>query len=112
MRFRHHLITFSVLFILACSVQAADVNFPYARINLKLPPAQDPCPGLGNYYSALSYGLASVRWNPASLAKLKFAPAFRRPGTTPVFATRILILISTVTARGKIIHSKPNLRSR
>ena len=64
-----------LLFVVGSTAQAADVNFPYGRINLKLPPIEDPYPGLGSYYSAYSCGLKSVLWNPASLGKVKLTEA-------------------------------------
>ncbi|MBU0672519.1 MAG: hypothetical protein KJ732_05785, partial [Candidatus Margulisbacteria bacterium] len=57
--------------LLASFVQAADIDFPYGRFSLRLPPAEDPFPGLGNYYSTLSKGMKSALWNPASLGKLE-----------------------------------------
>lgn len=54
---------------------AADLDFPYANFRLKLPPSENPFPGLGNYYSTLSKGMKSVLWNPASLGKLKLSEA-------------------------------------
>lgn len=65
-----------VFFILSLSlfetgvVFAADLNFPYGNINLKLPPRDDPFPGFGTNYSTISKGAKSALWNPASLTKL------------------------------------------
>ncbi|MBI5078570.1 hypothetical protein HZB08_00920, partial [Candidatus Saganbacteria bacterium] len=55
--------------------QAVDLNYPYGRVNLKLPPSDDPFPGMGGYYSALPAGMKSVLWNPASLGKLTLSEA-------------------------------------
>ncbi|MFC1637508.1 hypothetical protein ACFL1W_00655 [Candidatus Margulisiibacteriota bacterium] len=54
---------------------AADLHYPYLNIRLKLPPSEDPFPGLGNYYSTLSRGIKSALWNPASLGKLELTEA-------------------------------------
>ncbi|MDD5594083.1 MAG: hypothetical protein PHG97_05045 [Candidatus Margulisbacteria bacterium] len=53
----------------------ADLNYPYGRINLRLPPAEDPFPGFGGGYSTISLGMKSALWNPATLGKLKLAEA-------------------------------------
>ena len=71
--FRKNLSGLFILVVLAGASQAADVNYPYGRVSLKLPPAADPFPGLGNYYSTLSIGMKSALWNPASLGKLKLS---------------------------------------
>src|SRR3989338_8549857 len=69
----------SAVFILILFISqfayAADINYPYANIRLKLPPSEDPFPGMGNYYSTLSKGMKSALWNPASLGKLKLSDA-------------------------------------
>src|SRR3989344_3684344 len=71
--FRKNLSGLFILVVLAGASQAADVNYHYGRVSLKLPPAADPFPGLGNYYSTLSIGMKSALWNPASLGKLKLS---------------------------------------
>lgn len=48
-------------------------DFPYARINLKTAPIENAYPGLGNYYSAISKGIDTFMWNPASLTSIKYA---------------------------------------
>lgn len=65
----------AMLTLFVCSSQAADLNYPYGRVSLKLPPSENPYPGLGNYYSTLAKGMKSVLWNPASLGKLKLSEA-------------------------------------
>lgn len=64
---------FVLVFLLPFITYAADLNFPYGNFSMKLPPSEDPFPGMGNYYTALSRGMKSVLWNPASLGKLKLA---------------------------------------
>ena len=64
---------FLLLFSLTGSAQAADLTYPFGQINIKLPPTEDAIPGMGNYYCALSQGMKSALWNPASLAKLKLS---------------------------------------
>ena len=60
--------------VLASSIlYAADLDFPYGRFRMKYAPSEDPFPGLGNYYSALSKGMKSALWNPASIGKLKLS---------------------------------------
>ncbi|MBU0502645.1 MAG: hypothetical protein KJ811_05335, partial [Candidatus Margulisbacteria bacterium] len=57
----------------AFSQTVAGTTFPYARIDLRTPTHNDPFPGLGTYYSALSDGINTARWNPASLMKIEHA---------------------------------------
>lgn len=64
-----------LLLLFSTSGLAADLNYPYGSINLKLPPAEDPCPGFGSYFSAIPEGMQSALWNPASLGKLKLSEA-------------------------------------
>jgi len=54
---------------------AADLTYPYIRGTLTVPAGQDPYPGLGTYYSAVSSGMKTVLWNPASLGNLKLSEA-------------------------------------
>jgi len=70
------LVLYLALFALASAAAAASVpgtDFPYASFRLQLPPAENPFPGFGNYHSALSRGIDSIFWNPASLAKIDYA---------------------------------------
>jgi len=82
---------FLLLLIFSTSGLAADLNYPYGSINLRLPPAEDPCPGFGDYFSALPEGMQSALWNPASLGKLKLAAAsfsfLSGPGANPLTKT-------------------------
>lgn len=75
MHLRKRLLAISIAFLIATPILAADVEYPYLRIRLKLPPSEDPFPGMGNYYSTLSKGMKSALWNPASLGKLKLSEA-------------------------------------
>ncbi len=61
------------LLIVSPSFSAIDLSYPYIRARVKLPPSEDPFPGLGNYYSTLSKGMKSALWNPASLGKLELS---------------------------------------
>jgi hypothetical protein len=77
MRSRFYAILFAIL-ILSVSLAEAQaaiqgVDFPNIRFTLKAKPVETPYPGLGNYYSALSKGLETVMWNPASLTDIKYA---------------------------------------
>ena len=66
-----------LLFILLLtSFASADHNFPYASISLKYPLSSDPFPGLGSDYCALSKGMDTAAWNPASIGKLSLSEAF------------------------------------
>lgn len=56
-------------------IYAADVNFPYARIRYRVPPSEDPFPGLGSGYSTIANSARCALWNPAALAKLELAEA-------------------------------------
>lgn len=67
------LTAFLCLVVLAGGAGAADISFPYADLYLSLPPADDPIPGLGTYYSTLACGMKSALWNPASLGRLKLS---------------------------------------
>ncbi|MFC1571766.1 hypothetical protein ACFL31_04355 [Candidatus Margulisiibacteriota bacterium] len=67
------LIGLVILTILAPLTFATDVNFPYANINLKVAPAEDPFPGFGTHFSTISKGMKSALWNPASLGKLELS---------------------------------------
>ena len=77
---------------------AADLYYPYGSINLNLPPAEDPCPGFGTYFSALPEGMGSALWNPASLCKLKLTEAslsfLSAPGASTLTKTSNLNEIS------------------
>ncbi|MCU0641857.1 MAG: outer membrane protein transport protein [Candidatus Margulisbacteria bacterium] len=64
------------LILTASLALAADLDFPYGNVRLTVPPAENPFPGLGNYYSTLDKGMKSALWNPASLGKLKLSEAF------------------------------------
>jgi hypothetical protein len=64
-----------LVLLFSSSVIGADLNYPYGRVNLSLPPADDPFPGFGSYFSAVPEGTGSALWNPASLGKLKLAEA-------------------------------------
>ncbi len=76
MPLRKILPVFFLMFFTASSVfAAADLNYPYGSINLRLPPADDPFPGLGSDFSALAKGMQTTLWNPASLGKLKLSEA-------------------------------------
>lgn len=77
------LIAFSV-FIFSPVMAAVELNYPYVNLKLKLPPAEDPFPGLGSYYSSLGNGMKSVLWNPASLGKLKLAETSLSLATSPL----------------------------
>ena len=67
-------ILFPVCFILLMTAaHAIEVSFPYVNFNLKLPPLENPYPGLGNYFTTISVGEKTVLWNPASLSKLKLS---------------------------------------
>jgi hypothetical protein len=66
-------LTFLILIFSASVLSAADLDYPYGRFRIKLPPSEDPFPGLGNYYTTLSKGMKSALWNPASLGKLKLS---------------------------------------
>jgi hypothetical protein len=73
---RKVVLTTLVLFLAFASLaQAADVDFPFGTVKLKLSPATDPFPGFGDYYTTIDRGMASALWNPASLGKLKLAEA-------------------------------------
>ncbi|MBN3033363.1 MAG: hypothetical protein JW873_04640 [Candidatus Saganbacteria bacterium] len=63
------------LLTLSASAPAADLNYPYGRVDLTLPPAADPFPGFGSYFSALNAGPGSSLWNPATLGKVKLTQA-------------------------------------
>ncbi len=66
----------ALISVLALSSEAQTVpgnDFPYVRVYLNAPPLDDPYPGLGNYYSAVSKGIETVMWNPASLTSIKHA---------------------------------------
>ncbi|MEA3492846.1 MAG: hypothetical protein U9R38_00500 [Candidatus Margulisiibacteriota bacterium] len=52
---------------------ATGTDFPYARINLKTSPIENVYPGIGNYYAAISKGIDTFMWNPASLTSIKYA---------------------------------------
>ncbi|MBU1026585.1 MAG: hypothetical protein KKA31_02525, partial [Candidatus Margulisbacteria bacterium] len=67
------LLTFSSL--LATLVYSADLDFPYARLRLKFPLANEAFPGFGSNYSTIARGQKSALWNPASLGKLKLSEA-------------------------------------
>jgi hypothetical protein len=76
MRFpRLFILTLTVALTLGTTTLAADLDYPYLSFRLKLPPSEDPFPGMGNYYSTLSRGMKSALWNPASLGKLKLSEA-------------------------------------
>jgi len=75
MKFGKILPAFLLLMVMASSGLAADLNYPYGNINLKLPPANDPYPGLGSDFCALAKGMQTALWNPASLGKLKLSEA-------------------------------------
>jgi len=62
-----------ILFYFASILYAADLNFPYIDSKLRVAPAEDPFPGMGNYYSTLDKGMKSALWNPASLGKLEIS---------------------------------------
>jgi len=64
-----------IVFLVSTTSFAADLHYPYGRFRIKLPPSEDPCPGLGNYYSTISRGMKTALWNPASLGKLELAEA-------------------------------------
>lgn len=67
-------ILFPVCFVfLVTAAHAIEVNFPYVNFNLKLPPLENPYPGLGSYFTTISLGQKTVLWNPASLSKLKLS---------------------------------------
>jgi len=65
----------ALVFLCPSLTSAADLDFPYAGVQIKLPPQEDPFPGIGNYYSTLSKGMETALWNPASLAKLSLSEA-------------------------------------
>lgn len=70
------LFTLLVICLSASLAQAQTVpgaDFPYGSFRLQLAPADNPFPGFGNYHSALSRGIDSIFWNPASLAKIDYA---------------------------------------
>ncbi|MFH1826546.1 MAG: hypothetical protein ABH823_04560 [bacterium] len=67
------LIAVLVLSTCAFAETVTGTTFPYARISLNTPPLENPYPGMGSYYSALSKGIKTVLWNPASLAKIEHA---------------------------------------
>jgi hypothetical protein len=69
------LITLVLILAFSASVRAADVDFPYGIVKLKLSPAENPFPGFGDYYSTIDKGMKSALWNPASLGKLKLSEA-------------------------------------
>ncbi|MBN2058568.1 MAG: hypothetical protein JW782_07215 [Candidatus Saganbacteria bacterium] len=71
---RKAFLTFAIILISAPLV-FGDLDFPYGNFRLRVPPASDPFPGLGTYYSALDRGMHSALWNPASLAKLELSEA-------------------------------------
>jgi len=77
MRFRSYAILFAILILSATVTKAQTTvegaDFPNLRFTLKTQPLETPYPGLGNYYSALSKGLETVMWNPASLTEIKYA---------------------------------------
>lgn len=72
---RKKLLPLVFVFLMAASALAADLNYPYGSVNLKLPPADDPFPGIGNNFCALAKGMRTALWNPASLGKLKLSEA-------------------------------------
>jgi len=79
-------ILYLALLALASAAAAASVpgtDFPYASFRLQLPPADNPFPGFGNYHSALSRGIDSVLWNPASLSKIEYAGVSFSTGQNP-----------------------------
>ena len=76
MSLKHWAILLCLLLLSTTLVEAQTVtgtDFPFARFTLKTPPMENAYPGLGNYYSALTLGLDTVMWNPASLSKVKYA---------------------------------------
>jgi hypothetical protein len=76
-RFKFYSILLIAIFLFSLSPGAAQSvpgnDFPYTRLTLNIPPREAPYPGLGNYYSALSKGLETVMWNPASLTEIEYA---------------------------------------
>ncbi|MBU0630146.1 MAG: hypothetical protein KKC80_04410 [Candidatus Margulisbacteria bacterium] len=73
MKLRRILFPVCIVFFLAVTVFAAEVNFPYGRFSLKLPPLENPFPGFGSYFTTISLGQKTALWNPASLSKLKLS---------------------------------------
>jgi hypothetical protein len=67
--------TLAIFLLLSSLALAADVDFPYGTIKLRLSPADDPFPGFGDYYTTIDKGMKSALWNPASLGKLKLSEA-------------------------------------
>ncbi|MFH1683873.1 MAG: hypothetical protein ABIA67_03220 [Candidatus Margulisiibacteriota bacterium] len=72
---KQFLFVFLILFLSSSILHAADIDFPYGSFRFKVPPSEDPFPGLGGYYSTLSNGMKCALWNPASLGKLKLSEA-------------------------------------
>ncbi|HVN67120.1 MAG TPA: hypothetical protein VMT55_02025 [Candidatus Sulfotelmatobacter sp.] len=70
------LTTLIILLAFASLAQAADVDFPFGTVKLKLSPSEDPFPGFGDYYTTIDRGMKSALWNPASLGKLKLSEAY------------------------------------
>jgi hypothetical protein len=87
-----------LLILLATSGLAADLNYPYGSINLRLPPAENPYPGFGSNFSTISKGMQTALWNPASLGKVKLSQAslslMSTPGTNTLTKTSKLNEIS------------------
>ncbi len=65
----------SFCFLLVPLAYSAELDFPYARLRLKFPPANEAFPGFGNNYTTIARGQKSALWNPASLGKLKLSEA-------------------------------------
>lgn len=63
------------LLLMATFAHSADLDFPYMGIRMSVPPAEDPIPGQGTYYSTIAKGMQTALWNPAGLGKLKLSEA-------------------------------------
>ncbi len=75
---------FILIFFAAATAATAANDFPYGNIILQVPGVEDPLPGLGSNYSALSFGIDTVLWNPAGLGKIKNAETSFGLSTTSV----------------------------
>jgi|GEM_PF-817574 hypothetical protein len=71
----------TVVFFTSFSL-AADINYPYGNINLKLPPDEDPYPVLGGF-STIDRGMQNALVNPATLGKLKLSEVHFAAATPP-----------------------------
>jgi len=75
MRFVRYFSALSVFLVLSSAALAQSVpgtDFPYVQLQLHTPALENPSLGVGSNYSALSLGIDSLMWNPASLSKIQY----------------------------------------